>query len=506
MEKRLNVEERGDVFARLTTRIKRLSEQSDLTDLLNYVLHFLTEELEADRGVVFLYDEHRNMLRIKSTAGVDDATLEDASTISQTIVSQVAGSKESVVSADAVRDLRFKDSHSVKLNCIRSLLCVPITIGDRLLGVVYLDSVSKDSLFRDKDLTLTEVFIQNAAYEIDFRHRQSETPYVSVTAPSDMSYGYDSLVGSSKDIIDLKSKIEKGSAHHVNVLIVGESGTGKELVAKMIHYNGFNADKPFIGINCASLPETLLESELFGIEKGTATGVDKRIGRFEQAGEGTIFLDEVGAMDLNTQAKFLRVLQERQFERLGNRSRNPLRLKARIISATNADLGTLMEAGKFREDLFFRLNVYLVEVPPLRNHKDDIPALCKRFIKKYGNVAKAETRELSEETLDVLYNYDWPGNARELENCVQYALVNSRGPVIGPESLPPNVLDTALKKAPETLTDAVTHFEREIIVSTLRNSKWVKAKAALKLGISETTLRHKVKKYGIGDEDRLPAT
>lgn len=507
MSKRPRNGERNETLGALTKYVKALTEQADLTSLLNSVLAFLTAELGADRGVVFLFDDYKNVLRIKSTAGVDEATIEDASTISRTIVNRVAGSKETVVSADALYDSRFQESQSVRLNRIRSLLCLPLTVGGASLGVIYLDSLTKDDLFQDDDLMLAEVFVQNAAYEIG--RRSLETPNVSVSAPSAPDFGYDCLVGSSPEVRYLKAEIEKAATNPINVLAVGESGTGKELVAKMIHYNGFNADKPFIAINCAALPESLLESELFGIEKGTATGVDKRLGRFEQAGEGTIFLDEIGALDLKTQAKFLRVLQERQFERLGARRGDTITLRARIISATNADLERLLDDGRFREDLYFRLNVYQVHVQPLREHKDDIPELCDHFIAKYYSGPKMKKPRLGREVLEIFYRYDWPGNVRELENCVQYALVNALGTVVEPRSIPPTVL-TAAAGAPAsenagTLTEAVAQLERELVLNALRDAGWVKARAAAKLGISEANLRYKMKKYAIKAKRRPAA-
>gem|GEM_PF-893165 len=493
-------------LADLAGGLKELSGRKSLDELLKYILSYLTEELGADRGVIFLFDEHKNMLRIKGTAGVDDPTIEDASAISQTIIGQVAGSRKGLLSPNAAEDFRFKDSHSVHLHRIRSLMCIPVATAGDFLGVIYLDSLKRGDLFGDEDLNFAQIFAQNAAYEIERRRRELEKARVSIAPPSARGAGYGRIVGSSPAVREILSRVETAARNPIDVLIVGDSGTGKELVAKMIHYEGINADKPFIGINCGAIPETLLESELFGIEKGTATGVDKRIGLFERAGEGTIFLDEVGAMNLTTQSKFLRVLQEKQFSRLGSGPRNPIQMKARVISATNADLPKAIEAGRFRDDLYYRLNVYMINCPPLREHKDDIPELLDHFITTYYKGEKKDRPRFAAESMALLMAYEWPGNVRELENCVRYAIVNSPGPIIEPASLPKHVAASAEKSFKRTgvsLNASVACLEREMILSALREAGWVRAKAAQSLDISETNLRYKMKKYDITEKDRF---
>jgi len=500
-------EQRGqERLADLAGGLKKLSERKDLDELLRYILSYLTEKLGAERGVIFLFDEHKNMLRIKGTAGVDDPTIEDASAICQTIIGQVAGSRKGVLSPNAAEDFRFKDSHSVHLHRIRSLMCIPVATARDFLGVIYLDSLERGDLFGDEDLNFAQIFAQNAAYEIERRRQELEKARVSIAPSSERRVGYGRIVGSSPAAKEILSRVETAARNPIDVLIVGDSGTGKELVAKMIHYDGIDADKPFIGINCGAIPETLLESELFGIEKGTATGVDKRIGLFERAGEGTIFLDEVGAMNINTQSKFLRVLQEKQFSRLGSGPRNPIQMKARVISATNVDLPGAIEAGKFRDDLYYRLNVYMINCPPLREHKDDIPELLDHFITMYYKGEKKDRPRFNAESMDLLMAYDWPGNVRELENCVRYAIVNSPGAVVEAASLPKHIAGAAekgFKRTGVSLNASVAQLEREMILNALRESDWVKSKAARSLDISETNLRYKMKKYGVSEKDRF---
>jgi Nif-specific regulatory protein len=493
-------------LADLAAGLKKLSGLKDLDELLKYILTYLTKELGADRGVVFLFDEHKNMLRIKGTAGVDDPTIEDASAISQTIIGQVAGSRKGLLSPNAAEDFRFKDSHSVHLHRIRSLMCIPLATAENFLGVIYLDSLERGDLFADEDLTFAQIFAQNAAYEVE-RRQEMEKARAAIARPSEKKVRYGRIVGSSPGVKEILARVETAARNPIDVLVVGDSGTGKELVAKMIHYEGINADKPFIGINCGAIPETLLESELFGIEKGTATGVDKRIGLFERAGEGTIFLDEVGAMSMSTQAKFLRVLQERQFFRLGSGPQSPIQLKARVISATNADLPQAIEEGTFRDDLFYRLNVYMINCPPLREHKEDIPELLDYFITTYYRGDKKNRPSFSSQSMDLLMAYDWPGNVRELENCVRYAIVNSPAATVEAASLPKHIVGAAQKTFRSTgasLNASVARLEREMILNALRESGWIKSKAARTLDISETNLRYKMKKYGISEKERFP--
>ncbi|UCH78586.1 MAG: sigma 54-interacting transcriptional regulator [Candidatus Coatesbacteria bacterium] len=492
-------------MARLAGDLKDLSAQGDLDGLLRYILTYLAEELEADRGVIFMLDENNNVLRIKGTAGVDDATIEDASAISRTIIGQVAGSRRGVFTANASQDNRFKDSASVQLQGIRSLICLPLAAGEELQGVVYLDSREREGLFVEEDLDFAQVFARSAAYEIERRRRPvaEVPPYVAVEPPGVPPA---EIVGSSAAVEQLRAAVEVAARERVDVLITGESGTGKELVVRMIHGRSARADEPFIGINCSALPEQLIESELFGIEKGTATGVDKRIGLFERAGEGTVFLDEVGAMDLNTQAKLLRVLQEKQFSRLGSRTGTAVRLKARVVSATNADLLEAIAAGRFREDLYYRLNVFLIECPPLRDHREDITELAAHFVEKYYRGEAARRPRLSAESLDLLAAYDWPGNVRELENCIRSALASTTGTTIEPAALPGRLAEAyspPRREKADSLHDELARVEREMIVKALQDCGWVRARAARQLGLSESNLRYKIKKYDIKEGEGI---
>lgn len=504
MESELFMMKRNDAagdakMSRLVRDLEKLSSQNDLEGALRYILTYLKQELRADRGVIFLLDENRNTLLIKGTSGVDEATIADASAISQTIIQQVAGSGKGVFTTAAQEDARFKDSASVQFHGIRSLLCIPLATPGNLQGVVYLDSLEQDGLFEEEDLNFAEVFARNAAYEIERRKRHEGYVVSDMRLPSDAETLQAGIVGSSAVIRELRAGVAAAAKSRVDVLIEGESGTGKELVVRMLHGLGANAGEPFIGVNCAAIPESLLESELFGIEKGTATGVDKRIGLFERAGEGTIFLDEVGAMDFNTQAKLLRVLQEKQFQRLGSRSSVSIPLRARVVSATNTNLEAAVAAGSFRKDLYYRLNVFLITCPPLRDHAEDIPELVECFLARHGGDRKPRP-QFAAEALDALKAYAWPGNVRELENLVRAALVTTRNRIIELADLPPHFQAPAsgtLAVSDGTLAESLARVEREMILAALREAGGVKARAARKLGISETNLRYKMKKYRV---------
>ncbi|RCK73349.1 MAG: Response regulator of zinc sigma-54-dependent two-component system [Ignavibacteriae bacterium] len=302
-----------------------------------------------------------------------------------------------------------------------------------------------------------------------------------------------------ENVLNTASRVARSKA---SVLIRGESGTGKELIAKAIHFNSQRKEKPFIAVNCAALNENLLESELFGHEKGAFTGADKqRRGRFELADGGTIFLDEIGDIPLATQVKLLRVLQEQQFERVGGSE--TIKVDVRIIAATNRNLEDLIKAGTFREDLYYRLNVVTIDIPPLRNRREDIPALLEYFLKKFASEQKRDNIAFSKEAWELLLRYNYPGNIRELENIVQRAVILSRQNLITTNELPQVVKEFQKEgdlQKPEMLTSLpaqVEKLEKELIFEALRLTNGNQSKAAEMLGISERNLRYKLKKWGV---------
>ena len=313
-------------------------------------------------------------------------------------------------------------------------------------------------------------------------------------------FDFSKIIGKSEKMKELFDLLAQVAPTDATVLILGESGTGKELVANALHHNSPRANQPFIKVACAALPETLLESELFGHEKGAFTGaIARKEGRFQLAHRGAIFLDEVGEMSATTQAKILRVLQEKEFEPLG--STRTVKVDVRVIAATNKDLEKEVREGRFREDLFYRLNVVPVSLPPLRERKEDIPALASHFLSIYREKNKKELREISGKALDLLVRYDWPGNIRELENCIERAVVIARGEIIAPADLPPQI--QALSSEKEELG---VHFpsgislqevEKALILKTLEDTGGNRSRAAEILGINRRTLQMKLKEYGM---------
>lgn len=339
---------------------------------------------------------------------------------------------------------------------------------------------------------------------------------------------FDRLIGQSKPMQQVFALLRKVVASDVTVLITGESGTGKELVAQAIHYHSARRDKPFVSVNCAAIPETLLESELFGHERGAFTGaVGTKLGQFEIANGGTIFLDEIGDMSLALQAKILRVLQEREIVRVGGT--RPIKVDIRVVAATNRDLGQLVAEGRFREDLYFRLNVVPLALPPLRERTGDIPLLVDHFIKVYNPRLNKRITGASPAAMELLERYFWPGNVRELENVVQRAMILAEGTIITPEDLPPIVreapaafesahdvvgADSSLEKLvedfsiplPDKVQRLAEQLEKRVIIAALKKAGFKRQETADLLGISRKSLHNKMVRYklfGIEDENSI---
>jgi transcriptional regulator with PAS, ATPase and Fis domain len=310
------------------------------------------------------------------------------------------------------------------------------------------------------------------------------------------------IVGMSHRIQSIIRLIDQIRPSSVDVLIQGESGTGKEFIAKALHYNSPRAKFPFIALNCAALPDNLVEPELFGIEKGVATGVDRRIGKFEAAQGGTLFLDEIGDLSLSAQAKILRVLQERCIDRIGGRT--PVPIDVRVIAATNRNLEFVMKQKQFREDLYYRLNVVQIQTPCLREVSEDIPTLANHFLQKHCALAQTELKQFSPAAMDHLIHYSWPGNTRQLENEVKRLTASVRGKLIGEDqlSLPPPTASTETQLQPgrttaTTLNEALERLEREMIETALDDSAGNKQRAAQALGLSRQGLIKKLRRLGL---------
>ncbi|MBI3815114.1 MAG: nitrogen regulation protein NR(I) [Nitrospinae bacterium] len=328
-------------------------------------------------------------------------------------------------------------------------------------------------------------------------------------------YDTDEIVGRSQKMQKVFKTIGKAASSDLPVLITGESGTGKELVARALHKASKRSAGPFVAVNCAAIPKELLESELFGYEKGAFTGAsESRGGKFEIADGGTLFLDEIGDMDVSLQAKLLRVIQEMEFYRIGGRTQ--VKVDARIIAATNQQMETAIEEKRFREDLYHRLNVITIPMPPLRERREDIPVLSDYFLRRFGKDLGSEVRHITEDAMDILKNYEWKGNVRELENVIKRAIVMSGGDSILPEQLPitehaksssvsiHDMIRTRVQNIVDKgnlYNEVIGEIERELLLAILKRTEWNQVKAAEILGINRNTLSRKIKELGIKGKD-----
>ena len=316
-------------------------------------------------------------------------------------------------------------------------------------------------------------------------------------------YDFSGIIGGSPAMEEVYEMASSVAASNANVLIAGESGTGKELLARSIHYNSLRKEKPFVVLNCAALSEGVLESELFGHEKGAFSGaLDQRKGRFERADQGTLFIDEVAEMSLPAQVKLLRVIQEHEFERVGGNK--TIRVDVRIVAATNKTLEEEVKEGRFREDLYYRLNVVNINIPPLRSRREDIEPLSRHFLAKYANETGKKITDFAPRALSCLLAHDWPGNVRELQNAIERAVVLSKGSILTPRDFPQGLQgdDQICLQLPEkggSLTDILEDLERQLILQTLQREDGSQTRAAETLGIKRTTLRYKMEKYQMID-------
>jgi DNA-binding NtrC family response regulator/tetratricopeptide (TPR) repeat protein len=373
---------------------------------------------------------------------------------------------------------------------------LPLRLAGRELGVIHLDWKNPPPLSFDPALFETISNILSLALE-HTRARIGLKPELPKAVVEKPVYHFEGIIGKSPKMLEVFDTVAKVAPTKACVLILGESGTGKELIAKTIHNQSPRAKKPFVTINCAAIPETLLESELFGVEKGTATGVSERRGKFEQANGGSIFLDEIGDMSLSLQAKLLRVLQEKNFERLGGRK--TIEVDVRIIAATNKNLEQAISQGTFREDLFYRLNVINVHLPQLRERKDDISILANHFVQKFNEELVRTIKGISPEAMELLLLHSWPGNVRELENTIERAVILTKQEYVTPTDLPPALQNENIDKSPEnkSLIGAKDTLEKDFILQLLVRFNWNVSRAVKASGISRSQFYRLLTKYQI---------
>jgi Nif-specific regulatory protein len=498
-----------------TNETKKLATLLELSQALSgtlnlkHSMHRALEILEQRHGMVrsavmLLQDDSE--LYIEASNGIAPEGQRARYKLGEGITGRVVESGKPVIVPQASQEPMLLN-RAVQRKGIRdelSYICVPIVVGRKAIGALGVDMLFK----RDRDYDRYVKFLRVIACMIGQAVRverlvEAETKRlvaenIHLREELRERYDFSNMIGGSGGMRQVYEQISQVAGTNTSVLIRGESGTGKELIAHAIHYNSPRAKKPFVKVSCAALPDTLIESELFGYEKGAFTGAQSRkLGRFELAEGGTLFLDEIGDLNLTTQIKLLRVIQEREFERLG--STETIKIKVRLITATNKDLEKAIAEGTFREDLYYRLNVFTIFVPPLRERKPDVMALSDYFLEKYTKEHGKNIKRISTPAIDMLMSYHWPGNVRELENAMERAVLICDGTVIHAHHLPPT-LQTAEASGTivkVSLTEAIASYEKDLIQDALKTTRGNCSRAARLLSSTERVLNYKVKKYGI---------
>src|SRR3989440_6210671 len=485
-----------------------LAGPHDLKTTLGHVLETLGRQHGMLRGLVLLHERETDELHIVAAHGV---SADDARRVSyrvgEGITGRVVESGKPIVVPQISREPMFLNRASKRAELPQqelSFICVPIMLNRKAVGALGVDlkfKADRDFDRNQKFLGVVASMISQAVKVqrlIDGERKRLVDGNTHLRQELKERYDFSNLLGTSGPMRQICEQVSQVARTMTTVLIRGESGTGKELIAHALHYNSLRANKPFIKVSCASLPDSLIESELFGYEKGAFTGAQQRKkGRFELAEGGTLFLDEIGDINLATQVKLLRVLQEREFERLGGTS--TVRTNVRLITGTNKDLEKAMTENKFREDLYYRLNVFTIFVPPLRDRKSDLLLLSDHFLQKYSREHKKDIRRISTPAIDMLTAYHWPGNVRELENVIERAVLVCDSHVVHGHHLPPT-LQTAQASGTVTtlsLAEAIAAYEKDIVQDALKTTRGNCAKAARLLATTERIINYKVRKYGI---------
>jgi Nif-specific regulatory protein len=484
---------------------RRMSACADLGALQTLITREAKELLQADRVSIFLFDHDK--CELWSAISQEGKVMRFDGRLG--IAGAVAMSGQAINVADAYEHPLFYKEVDIETGYrTRTLLAVPLhNLQGAIIGVG--EATNKHvGFFTDED---AEILTTLAAHLTDIIENSPMAAALRAQNPSSVAepaasyasaFTTQNIVGMSHRTRSIVRLIDQLRASSVDVLVHGESGTGKELIAKALHFNSPRAQQPFVALNCAALPESLIESELFGVEKGVATGVERRIGKFEAAGGGTLFLDEVGDLSLAAQAKILRVLQERSVDRVGGRT--PVPIDVRIIAATNRDLETVMREKLFRDDLYYRLCVVHIQTPALREIPEDIPVLANHFLQKHCAVTATQAKRFTQAALNCLAQYDWPGNARQLENEVKRLVASVRSRAIAADQLllpAPRKPQRTAVEPPEsnaqTLDQAMEILERKMLLEALDRAGGNKLKAARVLGLSRQGLDKKLHRLGI---------
>jgi Nif-specific regulatory protein len=487
---------------------KGLAESLDLQQTLRSILQSLDTYLKLQRGTITLLNPDTETINIEIAHGLsENSKKKGIYRMGEGITGTVVQTGKEIIVPDISKDPRFVHKTGAR-NTTKgrpiTFFCVPIKLEGKTIGALSVDRQTEKSNDFESHIRLLNIISTMIAQAVklnklvESEQRQLRDENVRLKQELKTRFNVQNMVGSSNAMQQVYRLVEQVADSNATVLIRGESGTGKDLVAHAIHYNSPRAEKPFIKVNCTALPETLLESELFGHEKGAFTGATElKTGRFERAHGGTIFLDEIGDFPINLQVKLLRVIQFKEFERLGGNE--TIKSNVRIIVATNKNLEQQIKEGIFREDLYYRVNVFPIYLPPLRERKDDIMQLADHFLEKYAAENKKNITRISTPAIEMLTSYHWPGNIRELENCIERAVLLCDEDVIRSEHLPPSLqmIKKSEQVAGHSLAEIIANKERELIIDALKKNGGQQRKAAKELGLTERILGYKIKMYAI---------
>ncbi len=474
----------------------------DLDEVLQQIAACAANLLGAEASSVLLVDARRGKLIFRAAVGQQAATLIGQEfDVTLGIAGRVVASGRPELSINARNHPDFYQGIDEKLSFVtRSLAAAPLTHRDEVIGVVELINKRNGQDFSDQDLEVLQLFANLAAVSAT-NAQMHESLKKENQGHRRAASNEDPIIGNSASLQAALKLIDRVAETNATVLLLGETGTGKELSARRVHNHSPRASKPFIAINCAALPETLLESELFGHEAGAFTGATStKLGRFELADGGTLFLDEIGDVSPSTQIKLLRVLQEREFVRVGGNA--TITTDVRIIAATNRDLPKAIADGEFREDLYYRLNVFPVQLPPLRERRDDIPLLINYFAEKTAADLGWIRPTVGQRAMELFCAYRWPGNIREMRNVIERSVLMCDSGEIAPDVLPREIAGTPEDDPPEEQgVSALEGYEKAMIVKALEENDWNQTRAAQALSISRDNLRYRLRKYGIRKPD-----
>ena len=489
------------------------SRQQNISELLNEVLKILENEMGALRGTLTLRKPGSDILNIEASSGLSDKEKERGQyKLGEGITGRVAETGKIEIISDSQKSKDFLNRTKARHNEHSSFICVPVVHHKEVIGTISIDLPAEN----DEALHSHGVFLEHIAQilastvstireEIEEKNAL-ENENIMLRRQLGNLYSINNMVGNCNAMRIIYEQITQVAESTATVLIRGESGTGKELVARAIHFNSPRKSNAFVSVNCAALPENLIESELFGHEKGAFTGAQhQRKGRFELANGGTIFLDEIGDISPAIQVRLLRVLQEKTFERVGGNE--TITVNVRVIAATSRNLEKGMENETFREDLFYRLNVFPILVPPLRERKSDILLLADHFLQKYGKLYNKEMKRISTSAINMIMAYHWPGNVRELENCIERAALTSSDGVVHGFNLPPTLQtseETRTNILPEEgadLRQMIEGYEREILIDTLKKYRGNAAAVSRYLNTTQRIINYRIKNLGINPKN-----